>query len=236
MDYSHLNIWATRWAPRACRRACRATPDHAIFPASTPRPSTATTTRSSSRCPSSPARWARPRSPKNWEHFAVGAAICRHHLRLRRERLRHRPGLELDTQGQGHEVARHGPPRRDLRRYHEALRRHHRADERRGHPLRRGRVRGRQAGRRDHRAEVGPGRQVHRRRDQGRLAWSAPSSCRSAATSSPPTRPTRSTRPPSRTARIKEFERHSPARLRRRGGLHAARSSACASWAPSASR
>ena len=72
------------------------------------------------------------------------------------------------------------------------LRRHHRPDERRGHPQRGRRVPHRQVRRPDHhRTEVGPGRQEHRRRDPGHATSTMPASSRTAATWSIPTRRTR---------------------------------------------
>ena len=100
------------------------------------------------------------------------------------------PRLEFDQERRHPPLARDGAAGQALQGVAGGLRRHHRPAQRRGHAPRRGRVRGREAGRRDDRAEVGPGRQVHRRRDQDPRPRRAPSSCRSAATSSPRTRPT----------------------------------------------
>ena len=152
---------------------------------------------------------------KNWEHFAVGAAISGVSLVCGENVCGIDPGARARRQRQGHALARHGASRRGLPPLPPGLRRHPRADERRGHPPWRGRVLHREARRRDDGAQVGPGRQVHRRRDQGRHRSSARSSCRGAATSSRPTRATRRSRPRSRTRAIKQFERHSPPRLRR---------------------
>ena len=173
---------------------------------------------------------------KNWEHFAVGAAISGITLVCGENVCGIDPELELDSNGKvksSPEMDRRIETYQALPR---GLRRDPRADERRGHAPRRGRVRARQARPRHDRAEVGPGRQVHRRRDQGRLPGARPGAARGAATSSLPTRPTRAIQAAFKDGAIKEFERHSPARLRRPRRASSTKSSGCASSAPSASR
>ncbi len=55
---------------------------------------------------------------KNWEHFAVGAAISGVTLVCGENVCGHRPELEFDAQGKVSFAPGHGPPHRDLSRYH----------------------------------------------------------------------------------------------------------------------
>ena len=181
IDYSHLNILGyALGAEGPARRRRAATPTTRSSRWSTPRPSSADENKVKMRVPIfTGALGSTEIARKNWEHFAVGAAISRHLLVCGENVCGIDPALERDAKGKVTRVARHGAPRRDLPALPRGLRRHPRPDERRGHAPRRRRVRRREARRRDDRAQVGPGRQVHRRRDQGRLASSARSSCRS---------------------------------------------------------
>ena len=78
---------------------------------------------------------------KNWEHFAVGAAIAGITLVCGENVCGIDPKLELDAKGKVTLRPGHGPPHRDLQALPPRLRRDPRADERRGHPAGRGRVR-----------------------------------------------------------------------------------------------
>ena len=77
---------------------------------------------------------------KNWEHFAIGAAITGITLVCGENVCGIDPGLTADWKRQDHQIPRDGPPNRDLQEVPRRLRRDPRADERGGHPLGRGRV------------------------------------------------------------------------------------------------
>ena len=71
---------------------------------------------------------------KNWEHFAIGAAITGITLVCGENVCGIDPGLELDGKGKVSQVSRDGSQNRSLQEVLRRLRRDSGADERRGHP------------------------------------------------------------------------------------------------------
>ena len=203
--------WATRSAPRACRRASRAIPTTRCSRWSDTETEFGDTNKVKMKVPIfTGALGSTEIARKNWEHFAVGAAISGVSIVCGENVCGIDPELELDANGK---VINAPDMKRRVelfRRYQRGrLRRHPRADERRGHAPRRRRVLRREARRRRRWSSSGaraPSASAARSRS---TASSARSSCRRAATSSPPTRATPRSRPPSRDGAIRQFERHS---------------------------
>ena len=230
VDYSHLNIQGYAVGADGLPDGVEPGPDTALFPKVDTETEYGWDKKVKMKMPVfTGALGSTEIARRNWEHFAVGAAISGITLVCGENVCGIDPGLEL-TPGASGQIAGDGPPHRNLQALSDGLRRDPRPDERRGHALRRGRVRDGEARRQDHRAQVGPGRQVHRRRDQGR-PWIAPWSCRGAATSSLPD-PSNPGRPGTRIkdGAISEFERHSRLGFVTRRASWP-RSSACAAWA-----
>ena len=237
VDYSHLNIQGYALGGKGLPEGVVAGPDTCTFPDGQHRDGVRLGQQGEdARCRSSPARWARPRSPARTGSTSpsarpspaspasaarTSAASTRSWSSTPRARSSAPPTWTAAIE--------------TYQRYHDGYGEHPRADERRGHAAGRGRVRHRQARPRDHRAEVGPGRQVHRRRDQGRLARAGPGAAEARLHRHP--RSVRPGHPGGLQGRRHQAVRAAhPAGLRRRGGLPGRVRAAARSSAPSASR
>ena len=105
VDYSHLNIMG--YALGAARHRTQ-TPITPHFPTSTRRPPSASTNKVKMKIPMfTGALGSTEIARKNWEHFAIGAAISWDHAGLRRKRLRHRSQAGARQQRQGEGVPGH---------------------------------------------------------------------------------------------------------------------------------
>ncbi len=114
VDYSHLNIQGYAVGAEGLPAGVGGRSRHRHLPRrSTPRPSTAGTKKVKLRVPVfTGALGSTEIARKNWEHFAVGAAIAGITLVCGENVCGIDPELELDRPGQDRQVARDGPPHR----------------------------------------------------------------------------------------------------------------------------